>query len=116
MSNARHMPSRPRWRIQQKQAKSQRFRDVETRASAEEAWRVWSRLVSRARSGESLRRGEARIIDPHGEVRETFDLTAAAIAARRRALHGANQAALRERLVEEQWTQRRADGDDGVSP
>ena len=63
------------WRIQCRQSGSRTFRTVEWRFSACEAMAVWSRLVSRAKSGESGRRGEARLVDPSGNEIDRVNVT-----------------------------------------
>jgi hypothetical protein len=63
------------WTIQTRQPCSRKFREIERRQSADEALHVWARLVSRARSGESGRRGEARLVGPDGKVRETVNVS-----------------------------------------
>jgi hypothetical protein len=63
------------WTIQTRQPCSRTFRCIERRQSADEALHVWARLVSRARSGETGRRGEARLVGPDGKVREVVNVS-----------------------------------------
>lgn len=75
----------PFWRIQCRQPGARSFREIERRASADEALHVWARLVSRARSGESGRRGEARLVNPAGLEVERVNVSELVRQASRRA-------------------------------
>jgi hypothetical protein len=81
MPRTRPGPASCYWRIQVRQSAGGRYREIERRKSTTEAMTVWSRLASRAKSGETGRRGWARLVDPHGVVREEIDITAAVRAA-----------------------------------
>jgi hypothetical protein len=53
----------------------------------DEALHRWGRICSRARTGQSGRRGEARLIDGRGGVVEEIDIDAMVRAAGARAVH-----------------------------